>query len=102
MSVEKAKEFLISLSESEEAAAKADDAYVEALLKAAEELGHTVEEKDLRVALDEMFDAGELTDEELELAAGGTGSIFSDSTAVLNLRLPFFLRKSSGKFSGRA
>ncbi len=79
MSVEKAKEFLVSLTESEEAATKADDAYVEALMKTAQRLGHAFEEKELRAALDELSGAVELTDEELEPASGGLRRVRFDS-----------------------
>ena len=73
MSVEKAKGFLVELTNSRESAAKAREAYLEAMMKVAGELGYEIEEQDLRSAMHEMSDLSELSEEALEeVAAGGT------------------------------
>lgn len=74
MSTEKAKEYLIHLTEDEEAAKKAEDAHVEALHELSGELGYELEKDDLRQAMEEMCGLGELTEEDLEAIAGGYSS----------------------------
>jgi predicted ribosomally synthesized peptide with nif11-like leader len=74
MSIEKAKEYLIHLTENDEAARKAEDANVKALLDLSSELGYDIEEADLRQAVDELSGLGELTEEDMEAIAGGAFS----------------------------
>ena len=97
MSVEKAKEFLVELTKSRESAARAGEAYLEALMKVAGELGYKIEEQDLRSAMQEMSDLSELSEEGLEAAAGGGTRYAIHNDSVLPLRgvhrdsLPFLL-----------
>ena len=82
MSVEKAKEFLVELTNSRESAGKAGEAYLEALMKVAGELGYQVEEQDLRSAMDEMSDLSELSEQSLEAVAAGGRTGYNDSLGV--------------------
>ena len=86
MSVEKAKEFLVELTKSRESAARAGEAYLEALMKVAGELGYEIEEQDLRSAMQEMSDLSELSEEGLEAAAGGATRYAIHNDSVLPLR----------------
>jgi len=70
MSVEKAKEFLIKTSTEEEAAAKADQAYWESLLKVSKEMGYEFGEEELQAAMEDLSSFGELSEGELEQVAG--------------------------------
>jgi predicted ribosomally synthesized peptide with nif11-like leader len=85
MSIEKAKEYLVKLTESEEAARKADEAHVKALLDLSGEMGFELEERDLREAMDEMCGLGELSEEDLEAVAGG----YVSSGFLMLRRSPF-------------
>jgi hypothetical protein len=67
MTVENAKEFLVELAENDEATAKIDSAYIQALKAAATELGYTLSDDDVATALVEMTGLG---DDELSEVAG--------------------------------
>jgi predicted ribosomally synthesized peptide with nif11-like leader len=87
MSVDKAKAFLIKLTEDDAAATKADDAYVRGLLELAGEMDYEVSENDMREALDELSGIASLSEEQLEQVAGG-------------LSFSYRLRDSVGYFFG--
>lgn len=71
MSYEVAKEFLTKISTDSEAAAKADEAYIQSLVKLAADLGFKISPSDLQLAMGDMASSGELSDAFLETAAGG-------------------------------
>lgn len=75
MSIKKAKQFLLQITEDEAAALKAEQAHVQALLSVAKDLGYPdLDADELRQAMDEMASLGqELSDERLEGVAGGGG-----------------------------
>ena len=71
MSYEVAKQFLIKISTDSAAAAKADETYIQSLIKLADELGFKISPSDLQSAMGDMASSGELSDAFLETAAGG-------------------------------
>lgn len=85
MSYEVAKQFLIKISTDAEAASKADDAYIQTLVKLAAELGYKISQSELQQAIGEMASSGELSDALLETAAGGARRL--DSTFFSPRRL---------------
>ena len=62
MSIEKAKEFLIELSENDDAMTWVDQAYVQALVAAAGAMDYEVSDEDVTEALAQMSGLGEETD----------------------------------------
>jgi hypothetical protein len=75
MTVDKAKEFLVELADNEDAAAQVDAAYFEALKSAAAELGYTVSDDDLTMALVEMTGLGDNDTDEVEGFVGYRDSL---------------------------
>ncbi len=71
MSYEVAKQFLTKISTDSEAAAKADEAYIQSLIKLAAEFGYKISASDMQLAMGDMASSGELSDAFLETAAGG-------------------------------
>ena len=63
MSVEKAKEFLVDTTESEEVATKIQASYLASLVAISGELGYDLTEDDIVVAIEEMSGLGEDADD---------------------------------------
>ncbi len=61
MSYEVAKQFLVKISTDAEAAAKADDAYVQALRALAAEYGYKVTISDLKLAMGDLASADQMS-----------------------------------------
>lgn len=74
MTIDKAKEFLVELADNDEAAAGVDAAYLDALKSAAAELGYTLSDDDLTMALVEMTGRGD-DESRRGQAAGSVGPV---------------------------
>lgn len=71
MSYENAKEFLTRISSDPSAGEKADEAYLNALIKLALEYGFKISLSDLQLAMGDMASSGELPEAFLESTVGG-------------------------------
>ena len=63
MSVDKAKEFLVDVSENEDAADQIEQAYLSALVEVSSQLGYDLTSEDLSVAIEDMSGLGEDADD---------------------------------------
>lgn len=74
MSIHAAKEFIIELIDDEEATARADQAYLDALQQIASEKGYDTSAEELRDALRELKGVGEFDEEWFEVT--GFAAVF--------------------------
>lgn len=81
MSITAAKEFLVELIDDEEATARADQAYLDALHQLATEMGFDASTDEIRDALRQMKGVDDLDDREVEVSGyalfTGRDSLFS-------------------------
>jgi len=78
MSVDKAKEFLIDVTEDEAAASKIQARYLDTLLSVSKELGYDLTSDDISIAIEEMSGLGEVGDDVEGFALNASG-VFLDS-----------------------
>jgi len=85
MATEQASEFLGRLAEDAQLADRVRGAHVELLVRIASEAGYECTTEEMSWAMEEMSALmGELTDEELEVVAGGAVGASHDSTPGSN------------------
>lgn len=79
MSIHAAKEFIVELIDDEEATARADQAYLDALQQIASEKGFDASAQEIREVLRELKGVGEFAEQEAEVTGFLTGrdSLFS-------------------------
>ena len=87
MSVDRAKEFLKKLRTDKELTSKVKEAYTEGIRRVAGESGFDFSAEDLGKAIRELEEqlSGELSDEDIDAAAGGTGNVGYVNLGMANI-----------------